>query len=79
MGIDLLKLEDRFFIHNEFHGHSIFKNDFPEKYKNLYNLLSKFELLRPYILQSGGGKGPIGKKLDTPTHKIDDYKNREGI
>lgn len=68
MNIDDLK--DKFFIQDEFHGHSIFKNDFPQEYFEFYNLLQNFKLLRSDIMTPGGGKSPIADKFDKSLYGI---------
>jgi hypothetical protein len=102
--LNIKQLSRKFFIHEEYHGHSIFMNDFSAEYDDLYNLLRNFKLLKSEITTPGGRKSPIAqkfdntlyrkgweekhfqieikiddKKLETPTHQIDYYKNRVGI
>jgi len=102
--MDILNLNHKFYLNNTFHANTIFKNDFPQEYGELYHLLDSFQLLKTDILKPGGKKSPIadkfdnalyslgweekqfqieqkidGKKLETPTHQIDYYKNRVGI
>lgn len=64
VNMDLLDLENNFFIHEEFHGNCIFKNEFPKEYKELYDHLKSFNLLKSDILKPGGRKSPIAKKFD---------------
>lgn len=62
-------MSDKFFIHEEFHGHSILKNEFPKEYKDLFELLKNFKLLKSDIMTPGGGKSPIAQKFDNSLYK----------
>ncbi|EQC44450.1 BglII/BstYI family type II restriction endonuclease [Bacteriovorax sp. DB6_IX] len=68
--MNIYDLEDKYFLHEEFHGHSIFKNDFPDAYNELYKLLDSFELLKSEIITPGGRKSPIAQKFDDALYSI---------
>lgn len=102
--MDILDFKNKFFILDEFHANTIFKNDFPVEYKELYDTLKNFKLLKSEIMTDGGRKSPIAQKFDdslyakgwlekqfqvqlgidgtvqdSPSHKIDYFKNRVGV
>lgn len=102
--LELTDLQDKYVIHEEFHGISILKNEFPEEYNHLYEVLNDFQLYRSEVVPPGGGKSLVSNRIDndfynrgfeekqfqiqiiidgvpndTPTHKIDYFKNRVGI
>ena len=98
---NLLKIYE---IYEWKHASAILKNDFPDEWNDLIDLLNVFKLKKSWILESGGRKSKIAiwidefmskkgwiekqfltsvivdeKKLDSPTHKIDSYKNRVAL
>ncbi|WP_412471783.1 BglII/BstYI family type II restriction endonuclease [Halobacteriovorax sp. RT-1-4] len=68
--MNIYDLEDKFFLHEEFHGHSIFKNVFPTEYAELYELLDNFQLLKSEIITPGGRKSPIAQRFDDALYAI---------
>jgi hypothetical protein len=66
---NILDLQDKFFIHEEFHGNSIYKNNFPVEYEDLFELLTNFQLFRGDIMTPGGRKSPIAKRFDDWLYK----------
>lgn len=66
MSIDHLPqtLLEKFDIYEKNHAIAILKNDFPEEYQEIINVLSNFTLERNDILTPGGRKSPIAAKLD---------------
>lgn len=62
--MNIWDLEDKFMLFEEFHGHSIFKNEFPIEYKELYETLEAFKLKKSQILTPGGRKSPIAEEFD---------------
>jgi hypothetical protein len=95
---------DLYEIHEWKHSIAILKNDFPEEWTDLLELLQAFRLKRSWIAAPGGRKSPIAiwvdafmsdrgwvekkfmtsmivddHRMDSPTHKVDSYKNRIAI
>lgn len=68
--MDIFDLHKQFFIHEEFHGNCIFKNEFPNEYKELYGILKAFRLLKTDIMTPGGGKSPIAQKFDDALYSL---------
>jgi hypothetical protein len=106
MGIELLPefIRDKYEIHEWKHASAIMKEDFPDEWRDLIDVLENFKLLRSDIITPGGRKSPISSKIDqflyergweekqfdtsivvddeqydSPTHKIDCYKNKIAI
>lgn len=94
-------LDKRYFVREWKHSIAILRNDFPNEFKDILEILNNFELFASDITKAGGRKSPIASKIDskfydrdweekefdikiqvddlnhdTPTHKIDCYKNR---
>ena len=68
--MNILELQNKYFIHEEFHANSIFKNDFPKEYKEIFQLLKTFKLLKSDIITPGGRKSPIAQKFDDHLYDI---------
>jgi len=92
---------DKFEAHEWKHACAILKNDFPNEWKDIIELLRAFEIPKSWITTPGGRKSQIAEyiddfmtlrgwvekqfktsvivdesRIDSPTHKIDCYKNR---
>lgn len=103
MGIDHLPrfIQDNYIVQEWRHACAVFRNDFPDEWNEVINVLENFRLLKSQILKKGGNKSPIsnmidhalaqtgwrekmfstsvvvdGNSMESPTHKIDCYKNR---
>jgi hypothetical protein len=106
MGIELLPndIKEKYEIHEWKHACAILKQDFPNEWKDLIDVLQSFELKKSDIVAPGGRKSNISNKIDSflyrrgwqekqfetainvdgesyesPTHKIDCYKNNIAI
>lgn len=100
---DLLpkKLTEIYEVHEYKHSCAILKNDFPNEWQDIIEVLSDFRLWRSHVEEKGKNKSNVakvldggfqkrgwiekgfdtkvvidGRKLESPTHKIDCYKNR---
>ncbi len=98
---DIIK---KYELHEWKHACAILKNDFPDEWKDLLNMLRAFRLKKSWITSGGGNKSMLAKwiddfmgkrgwqekqfntsvivdenHMDSPTHKIDCYKNRVAI
>ena len=51
-------------VHEYKHAVTILKNDFPNEYQDLIDVLNNFTLKRSEIIASGGRKSPISSRLD---------------
>jgi hypothetical protein len=106
MGTDLLPeyILANYEVHEWKHSCAILKNDFPQEWSDLLDLLSSFKLCKSWIQEPGGRKSKVSGKIDqflydkkwiekefktsvkvdentmdSPTHKIDCYKNRVAL
>lgn len=66
MGITLFSewIREHYEIHEWNHACAILKNDYPEEWKDLVNLLTQFRLKRSSIMEPGGRKSKIAQDLD---------------
>ena len=66
MTLDLLpaNLRKLYEVHEWKHACAILKNDFPQEWKDILDVLSAFRLQKENILAAGGGKSPISKWFD---------------
>jgi len=71
-------IESKFEIHQYRHAGTILKNDFPEEYEQLINLLDTFEITHEDIQTPGGGKSPIAVKFDKALYG-NGWKEKSGI
>ncbi|TLM66386.1 MAG: restriction endonuclease [Deltaproteobacteria bacterium] len=67
MGKDLLPqfILDHYEVHEFKHACAILKNDFPEEWQQIIEVLTAFRLNRSDIVQPGGRKSPISEKIDS--------------
>ena len=67
MGIELLSefIQNFYEIHEWKHACAILKNDFPNEWKDLINLLENFRLEKSSIVKPGGRKSPISDFIDS--------------
>lgn len=103
MSLDLLPefIRNHYEVHEWKHACAILKQDFPQEWTDLCEVLAGFRLKKSWITVGGGRKskvaesldGTLGKRgwqekafdtkvvvdqksLDSPTHKVDCFKNR---
>jgi hypothetical protein len=94
-------IKEKYELHEWKHATAILKNDFPQEWQDLIDLLSNLKLKKSWIETPGGRKSQLAEwidtfmsergwvekqfltsvivddsRLDSPTHKIDSYKNR---
>lgn len=107
MTTDLLPEEMRqlYEVHEWKHACAVLKQDFPDEWQDLLDLLGQFRFKRSWISVGGGRKSKVAEAIDsflidnrgweekafstqvvvdehtmeTPTHKIDCYKNRVAL
>ena len=67
MSVDSLPdfLREYYEIHEWKHASAIMKEDFPEEWEDLIDVLTSFRLLRSDIMTPGGRKSPISSKIDS--------------
>ena len=51
-------------VHEWRHATAILKNDFPDEWADIIDVLASFRLLRSSVLTRGGRKSPIASALD---------------
>ena len=103
MTLDQIPAEIRhlYEIHEWKHACAILQSDFPDEWKDIIEVLTKFRLYRSWLTKGGGRKSKVSgfiddflyqkgweekdfatqvvvdeQTMETPTHKIDCYKNR---
>jgi len=66
MGIDLLpkSILEKYEVHEWKHACSILKNDFPEEWKDIIDLLSQFTLSKSWLTIGGGNKSKVSESID---------------
>ena len=71
MGLDLLPefIRNFYEIYEWKHASSILKNDYPNEWKNLTDLLENFRLEKSSIVKPGGRKSPISEFIDSFLYK----------
>ena len=94
-------IRDHYEVHEWKHACAILSQDFPEEWRELCDVLTRFRLYKSWISVGGGNKSNLagwidaefakygwvekhfetsivvdGQKSDSPTHKVDCFKNR---
>lgn len=66
MGIELLpqSILERYEVHEWKHACAILKNDFPEEWRDIIDLLSQFNLCKSWITVGGGRKSGVSESID---------------
>lgn len=66
MGTDLIpaKIRQNYEIHEWKHACAILKNDFPNEWKDIIDLLSDFKLYKSWITVGGGRKSSVSESID---------------
>ncbi len=66
MGIDLLPqfIQDNYEIHEWKHACAILKEDFPNEWKDVVDVLTAFRLKRSHIVVGGGRKSKVSESID---------------
>jgi hypothetical protein len=97
-------IRNNYEVHEWKHACAILAGDFPDEWKNIVDLLTKFRLCKSWIAEGGGRKSKVAKAIDeflydrgweekqfstsvkvdkavlnSPTHKVDCYKNRVAL
>lgn len=67
MGTDLLseKIKENYEIHEWKHSIAILKNDFPDEWKDIMDLLTDFRLCKSWIATPGGRKSSVSNYIDS--------------
>lgn len=106
MGTELLPqfILENYEVHEWKHACAILKQDFPNEWADICNVLKEFRLKKSWISVGGGSKSQVSgwidsqlyakgweekqfdteividdKRLESPTHKIDCFKNRVAL
>ncbi len=106
MGIEKIPnfIRGNYEIHEWKHACAILSGDFPDEWKDIVELLTRFRLCKSWITEGGGRKSKVAKAIDeflyerdwqekqfstsvkvdktvvdSPTHKVDCYKNRVAL
>ncbi|MFH1643951.1 MAG: BglII/BstYI family type II restriction endonuclease [bacterium] len=71
MGLDIFpdNILDNYEVYEWKHACAILKNDFPDEFKDLVDVLQRFSLKKSYISQSGGSKSLVTKAIDSELYK----------
>ncbi|HAD81991.1 MAG: restriction endonuclease [Candidatus Edwardsbacteria bacterium RIFOXYD12_FULL_50_11] len=66
MGITLLpkEIRDNYEVHEWKHACAILKNDFPNEWTDIVELLKQFKLCKSWITVGGGGKSKVASAID---------------
>ena len=66
MGIELLPqlILDNYEVREWKHACAILKNDFPNEWNDIVNLLSQFKLCKSWITVGGGRKSKVSESID---------------
>jgi hypothetical protein len=67
VGIELLpqKIRERYEVHEWKHASAILKNDFPNEWSDLVELLTDFRLKKSWITVGGGRKSQVSEAIDS--------------
>jgi hypothetical protein len=67
MGIDLLTvfIRQHYEVHEWKHASAILKNDFPEEWNDLCDLLTQFRLMKSWLTVGGGRKSQVSESIDS--------------
>ena len=67
MGLELLPdfLREHYEIHEWKHACAILKNDFPEQWKDICEVLTDFRFMRSWINVGGGRKSKVSEAIDS--------------
>jgi hypothetical protein len=106
MGVNLLPdfIREHYEVYEWKHACAILKEDFPDEWQDIIDVLSEFRLHKSWIANPGGSKSKISgfidsylyqrhweerqfttqvvvdeRRIDTPTHKVDCFKNRIAV
>lgn len=71
MVLDILpeSLRKNYEVHEWKHACAILKNDFPNEWQDIIDVLEKFRLRQADVVTPGGGKSPISQTIDSAFHK----------
>lgn len=66
MGIELLPqyILDNYEVHEWKHACAILKNDFPNEWQDIIDLLNNFKLCKSWIEEAGGRKSKVAENID---------------
>ncbi|PRT02973.1 restriction endonuclease [Bacillus wiedmannii] len=72
MGIELLPqfIRDNYEVHEWRHACAILKEDFPQEWEEVINLLNSFRLYKSDIVKAGGNKSSISNKIDSYLYNL---------
>lgn len=67
MGTELLPktILENYEVHEWKHACAILKNDFPQEWKNIIDLLNNFRLCKSWLVTGGGNKSHVSDAIDT--------------
>lgn len=67
MGIDLIpvKIKEKYEIHEWKHAIAILKNDFPNEWNDILELLENFRLCKSWVTSPGGRKSEVSNFIDS--------------
>lgn len=64
-------IRDNYEVHEWRHACAILKEDFPNEWNEIIDVLSNFRLLGSDIVKAGGRKSPISKKIDSHFYSLE--------
>ncbi|MCE4147928.1 MULTISPECIES: BglII/BstYI family type II restriction endonuclease [Bacillus amyloliquefaciens group] len=73
MGIELLpqSIREKYEVYEWRHACAILKNDFPNEWNDIINVLESFRLNKSDIVKAGGRKSPVSNKIDNFLYSLD--------
>ena len=72
MGTDLLPafIREHYEVHEWKHACAILKQDFPQEWSNICEVLTAFRLMRSWLTVGGGRKSKVSEAIDSALYKL---------
>lgn len=72
MGTDLLPafIREHYEVHEWKHACAILKQDFPQEWSNICEVLTAFRLMRSWLTVGGGRKSKVSETIDSALYKL---------
>lgn len=72
LGLELLpdSIRERYEVHEVRHACAILKQEFPEEWDNILEVLENFQLFEEYITEPGGRKSAVSEAIDSHFYRL---------